>query len=69
MFLYQDFTSHNNFPGDLTNSSMDIASIFFQKRYFESVKINRKNSYGFWKNNKFIWNEKKNRLPDYLLNN
>ena len=40
---------------------------FFQQR-FKKPKKNWKNSYRFWKINKFISNEKPDRLPYYLLN-
>ena len=37
-------------------------------KIFRYVK-KRKNSYGFWKINEFIWNGQDDRLPDYLLDN
>ena len=46
---------HKNFSGEWTNSCT-VSLNFFQKRYFEKRK---KNSYGFWKINKFIWNKKR----------
>ena len=36
---------------------------------FKNVKIKKKNSYGFWKINEFIWNSNKDRSPDYLWDN
>ena len=49
-----------NFLNDCRNSCTPvIGSIYYQKRYFE----NWKNSYGFWKINKFIWSEKRIGYP------
>ena len=42
---------------------------WFFKKNFKIVKRNWKNSDRFWKINKFIWNETKDRLPDYLRDN
>ena len=36
-----------------------IASSFFKNGILKKLKKNWKNSYGFWKMNKFIWNEKR----------
>ena len=68
-FVLTFYITQKNFLGDWTNSCTDIASIFLKNGILENVKKKRKNSYGFWKINKFIWNEKNDKLPDYLLNN
>ena len=68
VFVPRFYTAHKNFSNDSTNS-YPIASIFFQKEYFEKRKKNSKNWYGFWKINKFIRNVKKDRLPACVLKN
>ena len=59
VFVPRFHITRKNFPGYWSNSCTVIASIFFQKWYFEKRKKNFKHSYGFWKINKFIWNEKR----------
>ena len=68
VFVMRFRITHTNIPWDWTNSCPFIGSIFFQKRCFQKRKKNWKSSYESWKINKFISNEKKDKLPDYLLN-
>ena len=71
VFVKKFHITSKNFPEDWSNGYTVLVSICFQNLNLlkRKKKKNWKNSYGFWKINKFIWNRKKYRLTDYLLNN
>ena len=58
-FVLRCHITHKNFLSDWTNSCTVIVLIFFRQQYFVKREKNWKNSYGFWKMNKLIWNSLK----------
>ena len=49
--------THKDFQDYWTNSWRFMESIFFKNGILKNILKNGKNSYEFWKINKFIWNE------------